>query len=571
MSIRVKILSLAFTLLVIFGIVVGASAFLVREVATEVGGITRFHEPLIAHIANLDVITDEYELIVLRMMRRIDLTQSDIETRLARLQAIAAQMQADFHDMNALLDQAIIEDDLPVENRLAFARIKGGIGFIERKLDPFVATGDKVARAVAAGRTEEARVLSLDFRNYEETFGPDTAAVRKTVFDLTKAATASVSNKLVAMQYLSFGLFGLAAILGLGAGAAVSADVVRALRRIVEGTRAVEAGELTYSVPVRTNDEIGQLAVAFNRMVVDLRAKERIKDTFGKFVDPRIVAGLIEARPDDVDHAERQVVTVFFSDVAGFTSISERLTAAAMVNLLNHYFRAVTQCIRDKNGIVDKYMGDGVMAFWAAPFSTGDSHASLACLAALAQQEAIAELRKELPNITGLRRDAPNFVVRMGIATGEAVVGTIGSPVSSSFTVIGDTVNLASRLEAVNKIYGTRMIISDETLRLAQREIEARELDVIAVVGKSEPIGIHEILCATGELAPAQAELCDTFAKGLAAYRAREWDEAERLFRQCLALAPGDGPSALYVERIATLRAEPPQADWDGVWRFLNK
>ncbi len=129
-----------------------------------------------------------------------------------------------------------------------------------------------------------------------------------------------------------------------------------------------------------------------------------------------------------------------------------------MVNLLNHYFDAVTRCIRSDNGIVDKYIGDSVMAFWSPPFSVGDSHARAACLAALSQQQAIELLQSELPNIVGLRRNAPNLVVRMGIATGEAVVGTIGSPVSKSFTVIGDTVNLASRLEGINKVYGTRII-----------------------------------------------------------------------------------------------------------------
>ena len=172
-------------------------------------------------------------------------------------------------------------------------------------------------------------------------------------------------------------------------------------------------------VPVSSGDEIGQLATAFNAMVVELQAKERIKDTFGKFVDPRIVSGLIGSDTADIDQADRRVVTVFFSDIKGFTAISEQLTAAAMVNLLNHYFDAVTRCIRSDHGIVDKYIGDSVMAFWSPPFSAGDTHASSACVAALAQQQAIELLQSELPNIIGLRRNAPNLVVRMGIATGE--------------------------------------------------------------------------------------------------------------------------------------------------------
>jgi adenylate cyclase len=262
---------------------------------------------------------------------------------------------------------------------------------------------------------------------------------------------------------------------------------------------------------------------------------------------------------------------VFFSDIAGFTSISEELTAMATVNLLNHYFAAVTASIRASNGIVDKFIGDAVMAFWCPPFSPGDSHAAAACQSALAQQEAIARLNQELPNILGLRRGAPTLAVRMGIATGEAVLGTLGSTVSKSFTVIGDTVNLASRLEGVNKVFGTRIIVTESTLKLARPEAEARELDLITVAGKSEPVRVYELVCPAGRLGPAEADLLEGFAKGLAAYRGRDWDAAERQFRRCLEHNAKDAPSAVYLQRVAAFRAEPPPGDWDGAWRFTHK
>jgi adenylate cyclase len=227
--------------------------------------------------------------------------------------------------------------------------------------------------------------------------------------------------------------------------------------------------------------------------------------------------------------------------------------------------------IHAHHGVIDKYIGDAVMAFWTPPFSSGDEHAADACLAALAQQDAIERLRDRLPEITGMRRNPPELVVRMGIATGEGVVGTIGSDAARSYTVIGDTVNLASRLEGINKLYGTSILLSEDTFRLAQGVIEARELDLITVAGKTEPVRIYEVLGPAGALTAEQGALRDRFASGLAAYRRQAWDEAQGHFESCLATNPDDGPARLFLDRIALLRETPPPVDWNGVWHLLEK
>ena len=319
---------------------------------------------------------------------------------------------------------------------------------------------------------------------------------------------------------------------------------------------------------VLTRDEVGELALSFNRMVEELRTRERIKDTFGKFVDPRIVTRLIGS---GADQAERRTLTIFFSDIKNFSGISEQLTASAVVNLLNSYFGAVADVIHAHHGFIDKYIGDAVMAFWVSPFSAGDDHASDACLAALAQQEAIVLLRAELPEITGMRRNPPKLAIRMGIATGEAVVGTIGSDTARSYTVIGDTVNLASRLESINKLYGTSLILSEETYRMAQQVIEARELDLITVAGKTEPVRIYEAMGRVGEVRAgadlASRDVCERSGR----YRRQDWDEAQTCFENCLNSDAEDGPSRLFVDRVSQLRSVPPPADWDGVWHFSEK
>jgi adenylate cyclase len=302
-----------------------------------------------------------------------------------------------------------------------------------------------------------------------------------------------------------------------------------------------------------------------------LRSNKRIKDTFGQYVDPRVVAQLIDTSKEDIDQAERRIATVMFSDLKGFTTISEQLTATAMVALLNRYFTVVAEQIRAHNGILEKYIGDAVVAFWAPPFAPGDTHAASACLAALAHHDAVVALRPELPQLLGLRRNVPDLTVRIGLATGEVVVGTVGAPTAKTFAAIGDTTNLASRLEGVNKVYGTTVIVAEETHRLAQHVVEARELDVVIVVGKSEPIRIFELVGPAGSVDSGVLELRDLYVNGLEAYRRQDWDTAEQRFQDCLRLRPDDGPSRVLLERIAVFRAVAPASNWNGVWRLDEK
>jgi len=365
-------------------------------------------------------------------------------------------------------------------------------------------------------------------------------------------------------------LFAVAVVIGLGLSAMGARRLVQALWRVVDGAKAIQAGNLAVQVPVTSRDEIGQLAEAFNRMAEELRTKERIKDTFGKYVDPRVVAQLIDTSKD-MEQAERRVATILFSDLKGFTAISEQLTASAMVRLLNRYFTVVAEQIRAHNGVLEKYIGDAVMAFWAPPFSTGDDHAASACLAALAHREAVTALRPELPDLLGLRRNVPELTVRMGLATGEVVVGTVGAPTAKSFAAIGDITNLASRLEGVNKVYGTSVILAEETYRLAQTVVEARELDTVVVAGKSEPVRIYELMGRAGEVAASLQELRELYVEGLQAYRRRDWDAAGRCFAKCLELVPGDGPATVLRDRCAILAATPPAPNWDGVWHLAEK
>ncbi len=302
-------------------------------------------------------------------------------------------------------------------------------------------------------------------------------------------------------------------------------------------------------------------------MVEQLRLKERLRETFGKYVDPRVVAGLLEG-PALAAEGERRVMTVLFCDVRGFTSTSEGMTPQGLVKVMNRYFSTMSAPIRAHQGVIDKYIGDAIMAYWGPPFAAADEQAQLASRAAL---EIKSWCRNCGPNRIAGSALPNTFDIRVGIATGEVLVGSIGSELMMSYTVMGDTVNLASRLEGANKEYGGRILVSEATIEGASDAIEAREIDRIVTLGQTRPQAVFEIMGLKGELTPAQLELRARYSEGLAAYRAQRWDEARRCFEAALLAMPGDGPSLTFMQRIDGLAATPPGEGWDGAWHLERK
>jgi adenylate cyclase len=362
-----------------------------------------------------------------------------------------------------------------------------------------------------------------------------------------------------------------AAILGLLFAGLVGGGITRPVRLLLQGAREVEAGQLDRSIDVVTRDEIGQLTAAFNRMIGQLRQKEQMRRTFGRYVDPRVAEGLINQSGAAATEGQRRVMTVMFCDMKGFTGLSEGMTPQGLVKVMNRYLSTMSEPIRAQQGIIDKYIGDAIMAYWGPPFTDEADEARLACLAAIDMMGRIGGLRKELPELLGVRSIPTECDLRIGIATGEALVGSIGSEFMMSFTVMGDTVNLASRLESANKFYGTRCLVSQATISAAAQAVEAREIDRLVVAGQTRPQIVFEIMGRGGELSAEQIALRAHYSDGLAAYRARRWDEATSALKAALAASPGDGPCMVLLTRTESLRDNPPPADWDGSWHLDQK
>ncbi|MGQ0643905.1 MAG: CHASE2 domain-containing protein [Elusimicrobiota bacterium] len=308
------------------------------------------------------------------------------------------------------------------------------------------------------------------------------------------------------------------------------------------------------------------LVIFSYRLLTEEKEKRWIKGTFSQYMSKKLV-DILASDPDRMKlGGEEKEMTVFFSDLAGFTTLSESMRAPDLVHLLNEYLTEMSDIILVKyDGFVDKYIGDAIMAFWNAPLDQPD-HAKLACFAALDQMEKLKELQRRFAE-----RKLPAIDCRMGINTGLMVVGNMGSNNKFNYTVIGDPVNQASRFEGANKAYHTHIMISETTYEKAKNDVEVRQLDLLRVKGKNLPIRVYELAARKDGLSEAQKNGFALYGEGLAFYLERKFEKALDKFKKTLAHLPDDGPSQVYIKRSEDYIKAPPPKNWDGVFVMTTK
>ncbi len=294
------------------------------------------------------------------------------------------------------------------------------------------------------------------------------------------------------------------------------------------------------------------------------RDKKKIRGAFQYYLTASVITEMLKNPSKLKLGGEKKELTVVFSDIRGFTTISEKLPPEDLVGLLNEYLTAMTEQVFAYDGLLDKYIGDAVMAVFGAPVNQTD-HARRACLTALAMIRELDRLKN-----TWQEEGRPVFDIGIGINSGEMIVGNMGSKMRFDYTVMGDAVNLGSRLEGLNKQYGTRILISEYTYAAIKNEFCARELDRVRVSGKAAPVTVYELLGEKKDAAGLENWL-DGFATALALYRQRRWDEAIIAFEQILQFRRDDFAAGLFADRCRTLKIHPPEENWDGVFEMTGK
>ncbi len=323
-------------------------------------------------------------------------------------------------------------------------------------------------------------------------------------------------------------------------------------------TQSVNATVLPL-ISVESSKTLGTLI-----MIEDISTEKRMKSTMSRYMDPALADQLMGGGVDLLGGRET-VATVLFSDIRGFTPLTEALGASGTVGLLNEYFTLMVDCIVKEGGMLDKYIGDAIMAAFGVPVEHGDDEdravrSSISMLTRLREWNAERQADGKLPVEIGI-----------GLNTDSIVSGNIGSPTRMNYTLIGDGVNLASRLESACKQYAAKLLISEYTFKKLKGTYRTRDIDEVIVKGKTEPVRVYEVLdYHTDESFPNLMEVVGHFKEGRKHFRAGAWDKAELAFRQALAAHPDDKLSEIYIQRCAYMKANPPD-HWEGIWKLDSK
>jgi class 3 adenylate cyclase len=571
-SIRQKIAAIAAGLIVLAVITSALSIVLAARIEHLLDELTNRYIPAYDALARIDVQSLQRGMALRRMVMAKMQTPPDDA-------AYAASLKV-FQDMDPMVEgeaaqarkliNAIIEDTSTPSDNAALGRIDDridqAVNDLRRRLGE---ENETLVQELNAQQFAQARQSLARADALRDEFTLRVKNIRADMLAQVHASAETVMGEEKHAIAISAIVTGIASILGFVFAMMVGSGITRPVMRLLEGTRQVEAGQLDHSINITTRDEIGQLSAAFNRMIERLRHNQRIRETFGRYIDPRVADGLLDQPALAATEGQRRIMTVMFCDMKGFTALSEGYTPQGLVKIMNLYLSTMSEPIHEQLGIIDKYIGDGIMAYWGPPFVDAEGQAGFACRAAVDMMGRVERLRKELPELLGVRTIPADCDIRIGIATGEALVGSIGSEYMMSYTVMGDTVNLASRLESANKAYGSRCLVSEATA--AAEGVEVREIDRLIVVGQTHAQTVFEVMGRAGELAPQQEELRSRYAEGLAAYRAGRWEEARTAFARALEAAPDDGPSVTMAARVEGFMQDPPAKDWDGAWQLEQK
>lgn len=573
-SIRSKIVAIAIALIIFMLATSVVSMLMSATVSILLEELTNRYIPAYSHLTRANVLSLERALALRHMAAARMQEPPDDEAYKTQLQIATeegSQVAREADEARKLIN-AIIDDTRTPSDNAALARLDSRIENATSELLQEISILDaKLLQQLNTKDFAGARQSMAQLDAMRDQFVRKIDGIRSDMLAQVYASSSTVIRNQRRVLVTSVVVSLLAAALGVGVALVVASGITRPVKELLQGTRDVELGRLDGGINVSTADEIGELSVAFNRMLEQLRQTRRARETFGRYIDPKIAERLIDWSEAAAPDGQKRVMTVMFCDIKGFTSLCEGMTPQGLVKVLNLFLSTMSVPIRETGGIIDKYIGDAIMAYWGPPFVEDADQASLACAAACEMVRQLPTLRRQFPELLGLRHMPGELDIRIGVATGEVLAGSIGSEAMMSYTVLGDAVILAARLESLNKVYGTRIIVAERTAEMSSDVFAYREIDRVVVYGLGTQTTIHELLGKTGELSASQVATQAAYASGLEAYRHQRWKVAREAFEKVQAIIPDDGPSRTLLSRVRSLESQSRSASWDGSWKMDRK
>jgi class 3 adenylate cyclase/flagellar motility protein MotE (MotC chaperone) len=590
--------------LIVFGVMASAAAFSIYkifEINRELHLISTLYSPLRHEVTQIEVIALQEELDLERAEKleaelradRLEAlsygkTDEEIDAAIqqspelqARIKHLEERLEADLkvfeehsNKVNELIKsaeervQAAQSTTTSMNDSLELARLFPTLVAIETQHDNFHTHALNLVESSDLPPAVRER-MEEQLEGEEKKLSERLDELREHVGQFTDKSIETAALHEQQALYASIAATAAAGALALLLSFLVISGILKPMRALSIGARRVEEGDFEIHLESHSRDEIGNLTRSFNTMVDGLKSTQKIKDTFGQYLDPRVVSGLI-ADQTDATAGEKKVVSAYFSDLADFTTISEQFTPSGLVRVLNRYLDLMSSEITDRHGVIDKYIGDAIMAFWARPFCEDGKQATLAVESALQNIEMMKQFQEELPELTGLQKNLPVLKQRIGIATGDAVIGSIGSEKTKNYTIMGDTVNLGARLEGASKIYGTQILVCQRT-RDTATGIEFRAVDKIQVKGKTEPTNVYTVLGRSSEISEEGKALQASSDQALEAFALAQWNDARDLFDDILAKHPQDQIARVFLNRLELISKEGAPDNWDGVWHLTTK
>lgn len=572
LSVRQKIIGISVGLIaVLIGITVFSSLKLV-QIKHEIVDIAEFNIPAANLISLARQHSLEQELHLQRIFKnfsfeKVDLKKVDYEIH--KFEYYDQKVDAELIHLEELLQTGIRLAEID-SDKLFYKKVFTKVKEVDLEHQEFVDHALEIILHLKKEEKDEANLLRNRLDHEIDEFNLHISEILENLEKKTQSSINLAKQHEEEVLLLSLISTAAALVLGLSYALIMSTGFVRPIQKLSSEVSRISSGKLDVEVNATSWDEIGQLSDAFQYMVDELKEKQQIEETFGKYVDPRIVKVIADADGAAKTDGERRQMSVMFAGVAGLQDLINDIDSAALADFYNEYLEILGEPISDNNGILDKFIGTVAMGFWGPPFTEPSEHPNLALAAAGQVTSALPQIQSLLSRSLGRAVDGDAYPITVGIASGDVVVGNMGSTSSMSYTVMGDVVNNASRLKGASRQYGVPILCSEATKTLADPDHLFREIDQIVAVGMDEPMVIYELVTDAREQAGYDDEVIGLYAAGLDMYRAGNWPKAREYWQELLLKVPGDRATQTMLSRIP--RLEKTDLDsWSGIWRLDDK